>query len=119
MSSIATNVSPRGQDATSLSGVTTASLLVVFLVATGIGAATGLVLDSAVNPVVLPSSQAFSAPSSQGLSATRCSYVLGVSRELRTLAPHWWSSCTLWLRRWRAALPPTRLLDSPRWRGQC
>ena len=53
MSSIATNVSARWQDATNLSGVTTASLLVVFLVATGIGAATGLVLDSAVTPVLL------------------------------------------------------------------
>jgi len=53
MSSIATNVSARWRDATNLSGVTTASLLVVFLVATGIGAATGMVLDSAVNPVVL------------------------------------------------------------------
>jgi hypothetical protein len=53
MSSIAANISARWQDATNLSGVTTASLLVVFLVATGIGAVTGLALDSAVTPVAV------------------------------------------------------------------
>lgn len=59
MSSIATNVSARWKDATNLSGVTTASLLVVLLVATGIGTVTGLVLDSAVTPVVVALSAGF------------------------------------------------------------
>ena len=59
MSSIAANVSARWQDATNLSGVTTASLLVVFLVATAIGAATGLILDSSVTPVALALASGF------------------------------------------------------------
>lgn len=41
------------QDGVNLSGLTTASLLVVFLVSTGVGAFTGLALGGSVDPLLL------------------------------------------------------------------
>lgn len=53
MTGIAATASKRWRDMTNLSGVTTASLLVVTLVATGTGALTGLFLGGLVEPVLV------------------------------------------------------------------
>jgi hypothetical protein len=48
-----TTVSRRWQDGINLTGLTTASLLVVFLVSTGVGAFAGLALGGTLTPVLL------------------------------------------------------------------
>lgn len=53
MTRIAQTTSTQSQDATTPAGVTEASLLVVFLVSTAIGASSGLLLGGSLNPVVL------------------------------------------------------------------
>jgi hypothetical protein len=53
MTRIAQTTSTQRQDATTPAGVTEASLLVVFLVSTAIGALSGLLLSGSLNPVVL------------------------------------------------------------------
>jgi hypothetical protein len=53
MTRIAQTTSTQWQDATTSAGVTEASLLVVFLVSTAIGALSGLLLSGSLNPVVL------------------------------------------------------------------
>jgi hypothetical protein len=53
MTGSATSVSRRWQEGINLSGLTTASLLVVFLVSTGVGAFVGLALAERVDAVLL------------------------------------------------------------------
>lgn len=50
---VANALSQRWQNATNLSGVTTASLLVVLLVSTALGALTGLLLDGHLSPLLV------------------------------------------------------------------